>query len=312
MRIIFAGTPETAISSLQALIESNHEVIAVITRPDAPSGRGRVLTPSPIAVVASENAIPVLKLKNLRDPSSHEELDRLNPDAIAVVAYGALVPAELLTKPRFGWINLHFSILPSWRGAAPVPYAIKFGDEITGATTFQIDEGLDTGPIFGVVTEEIRSSDTTGTLLERLSKSGARLLVETLSGIEAGQLRALVQNPTDVSFAPKISSSEAEIDWRAPALAIDRAIRAYTPEPGAWTTFNDERIEVGPIAILETSLDGRPGELIVTKHEVFVVTGSATIQLDTIRAAGKKAMPAADWARGVRAKSGDAFSMSHS
>ena len=312
MRVIFAGTPETAVPSLTALIESEHEVIAVITRPDAPSGRGRALRPSPITVAADENQIPLLKFGNLRDPAIHEELDRLKPDAIAVVAYGALIPVDILAKPRFGWINLHFSLLPSWRGASPVPYAIKFGDEITGATTFQIDEGLDTGPIYGVVTERIRPEDTAGTLLARLAVSGAPLLVQTLSGIAGGRLRALPQGQEDISYAPKISPSEAEIDWRQPALAIERAIRAYTPAPGAWTTLNGSRIQLGPVSILPSTLTGIPGELIVTKHEVFVTTGSTSIQLGSVRAAGKKEMSAVEWARGVRVVSGAVFSPSDS
>lgn len=311
MRIIFAGTPETAVPSLTALIESEHEVVAVITRPDAQSGRGRILTPSPVAIAAGRNDIEVLKHAHLRDSMIHQELERLKADVVAVVAYGALVPTDLLTKPRFGWINLHFSLLPSWRGAAPVPYAIKFGDEITGATTFQIDEGLDTGPIYGVVTERIKPEDTAGTLLARLSISGAQLLVETLSGIASGQLRALPQGHEDISTAPKISPTDCQIDWRQPALAIERTIRAYTPEPGAWTMLNASRVEIGPVSILESTLAGTPGELIVTKHEVFVATGSASIKLGTVRAAGKKKMPAADWARGVRLDSGGVFSSSN-
>lgn len=308
MRIIFAGTPETAVPSLIALLESEHEVIAVITRPDSQSGRGHILTPSPIAIAASQKNIPILKYAHLRDSSISQELERLEPDAVAVVAYGALVPPNLLAGPKFGWINLHFSLLPSWRGAAPVPYAIRYGDEITGATTFQIDEGLDTGPIFGVITERIRPEDTTGTLLARLSVTGAQLLVQTLNGIAQGQLRPLPQSHEDVSYAPKIVPSDAQIDWQQPALAVERAIRAYTPEPGAWTSFHGERVQLGPVSLFESALNGAPGELIVTKHEVFVATGSTSIRLGTLRPAGKKQMPAADWARGVRVESGDAFS----
>jgi len=312
LRIIFAGTPETAVPSLEALIESEHDVIAVITRPDAQSGRGRHLTPSPIAIAAANRNIPILKYPNLRDPLIGQEITALNPDAIAVVAYGALVPDELLPIPRFGWLNLHFSLLPEWRGAAPVPAAIKAGDEITGATTFQIDKGLDTGPIFGVLTETIRREDTAGILLTRLSISGAQLLVQTLTGISNGQLRAMPQNDAEATFSSKISGQDAQINWNQPALAIERMIRAYTPEPGAWTLLNGERIQVGPISILDSALAGLPGELIVTKHEVFVATGSTSIKLGNVRPSGKKEMPAADWIRGTRLIVGATFSSSHS
>jgi methionyl-tRNA formyltransferase len=309
LRIIFAGTPETAIPSLTALMESEHEVIAAITRPDAQSGRGLVLAPSPIAVAASEKNISVLKYAHLRDPKTRDDLNNLRPDAIAVVAYGALVPVDLLTQPKHGWINLHFSLLPAWRGAAPVPYAIRFGDEITGATTFQIVEGLDTGPVYGVVTERITNEDTAGTLLRRLSISGARLLVQTLSGIAQGQLRSVPQGREDVSLAPKILAEDCQIDWRQPALSIGRQIRAYTPEPGAWTTLNGGRIQIGPIEVLESALAGEPGELIVSKHEVFVATGSNSIRLGSVKPAGKREMSASDWARGIRIGSGQAFSL---
>ena len=311
MRIIFSGTPEVAIPSLTALIGSEHEVVAVLTRPDAQSGRGRRSVPSPIAIEASANNIPVLKYAHLRGEKISQEIETMKPDAIAVVAYGALVPVDLLTEPKYGWINLHFSLLPSWRGAAPVQYAIRFGDEITGATTFQLDEGLDTGPIYGVVTERIADNDTAGTLMTRLSISGAQLLVQTLSGIAGGQLRALPQSREDVSSAPKISPFDAQIDWRQPALAIARAIRAYTPAPGAWTTLKGARLQLGPVTVLDSTLAGTLGELIVTKHEVFVTTGSTSIRLGTLRAAGKREMFAADWARGARVQSGEVFSVSN-
>jgi methionyl-tRNA formyltransferase len=309
LRIIFAGTPEAAIPSLTALLDSEHEVIAVLTRPDSKSGRGRALMPSPVSEVANQKNIPVLKYANLKDSKIHDELKRFSPNAIAVVAYGALVPSELLKTPKHGWINLHFSLLPAWRGAAPVPYAIRFGDEITGATTFQIDEGLDTGPVYGVLTEQIKQNDTADTLLTRLSIAGAQLLVQTLSGIESGQLRAMPQSRQDVSLAPKISVSDCQIDWRQPALSVGRHIRAFTSEPGAWTTFDGDRIQIGPIEILETVLAGAPGELIVSKHEVFVTTGSNSIRLSDVKAAGKREMPASDWARGIRLESGQAFSL---
>ena len=293
-------------------MKSEHEVVAVITRPDSSSGRGQISAPSPVAQIADELGIRVLKHANLREPRIREELTQLNPDVIAVVAYGALVPSELLTLPRFGWINLHFSLLPAWRGAAPVPYAIRFGDEITGATTFQIDEGLDTGPVFGVVTETIKLDDTSTSLLARLSVSGARLLVQTLSGVSGGQLRPELQRLDEISHAPKITADDCQIDWRQPALAIERQIRAFTIEPGAWTSYAGDRIQIGPVEILPTILDGKPGEIIASKHEVMVISGSQTLRLGRVKAAGKREMLAADWARGRRVQLGEAFSVTKS
>jgi len=303
LRVIFAGTPEAALPSLTALIASEHEVVAVLTRPDAQSGRGRIAAPSTVAIAANESGLPIIKASNLRDLQTQEQIASLQPDAVAVVAFGALVPKELLAVPKFGWINLHFSILPSWRGAAPVPQAIRFGDEITGATTFQIDEGLDTGPVFGVVTEMIKENDTAGTLLSRLAKSGANLLVETLSGL--GRLRPQPQGTDGVSYAPKVTADDTRIRWAQPSLIIGRQIRAYTPEPGAWTTFRDERLQVGPVEALATRIEGASGEVVASKHEVIVSTGSTAVRLGNVRPAGKREMSAAEWARGVRVTAGE-------
>ncbi len=289
--------------SLAALINSEHEVIAVLTRPDSPSGRGQIPTPSPVALAAEEEGLPVIKTSNLRDPKVQAQIASLAPDVVAVVAFGALVPKELLALPKFGWINLHFSILPSWRGASPVPQAIRSGDEMTGATTFLIDEGLDTGPVFGVVTETINESDTAGTLLSRLAVSGARLLAETLTGLLS--LRPQPQSRENVSFAPKITATDRRIRWEQPSLVIGRQIRAFTPEPGVWTTFRGERLQVGPLEVLATAIDGVPGEVVVSKHEVIVATGSTAVRLGNVRPAGKREMSAAEWVRGVRVAAGE-------
>jgi methionyl-tRNA formyltransferase len=309
VRLVFAGTPAPALPALRALIASpRHEVVAVVTRPDAPSGRGKKLTRSPVGALADEAGIPVLTPQRPREPEFLDALRGLAPDCCPVVAYGALVPPVALGIPRHGWVNLHFSLLPAWRGAAPVQAAVRAGDEITGATTFLIEEGLDTGPTFGVVTEAVRATDTSGDLLDRLAESGAALLAATMDGIEDGTLVARPQPADGVSLAPKVTVEDARVDWAAPAQAIDRLVRSVTPEPGAWATFRGERIGLGPLT--SDALDGdlKPGELHVEKRRVLVGTGSGPLRLGEVRPQGKRAMPAPDWARGVRIEAGEALS----
>jgi methionyl-tRNA formyltransferase len=307
VRIVFAGTPDVAVPSLDAIAESGHELVGVVTRPDAPAGRGRRLAASPVAARAEELGVGVLKPDHPRDPAFQEELKRLAPDCCPVVAYGALLPQSALDIPPHGWVNLHFSLLPAWRGAAPVQHAIWAGDEVTGATTFRIVREMDAGPIFGVMTETIRPTDSAGDLLGRLATGGAQLLVATLDGIESGGLEARDQPAEGVSLAPKILVEDAEIDWTEPAAAVDRRIRACTPGPGAWTTYEGERFKVGPVLIEANLPPLQPGVLEVTKNAVLVGTGSLPVRLGEVRPFGKKQMPAADWARGVRVGSGARF-----
>jgi methionyl-tRNA formyltransferase len=307
VRLVFAGTPDPAVPSLRALLESpRHEVVAVVTRPDAPAGRGRRLVRSPVGRVADEAGIPVLTPARPAEPDFLARLAEVAPDCCPVVAYGALVPRKALDVPRHGWVNLHFSLLPAWRGAAPVQAALRHGDDITGATTFRLEEGLDTGPVFGVVTEEVRPADTAGDLLGRLATSGAGLLVATLDGIEDGTLDARPQPAEGVSLAPKVTTADARVDWSAPPVATDRLVRSVTPEPGAWTTFREERLGLGPVTPLAT--DGpelAPGELYAEKRRVLVGSAGAPVQLGEVRPVGKRAMPAPDWARGVRIAPGE-------
>ena len=299
MRIVFGGTPDVAIPSLDALAESRHELAAVLTRPDAPSGRGKRLTASPVARRAAELGLEVLKPQRPRDEEFVSRLIELAPDSCPVVAYGALLPQRVLDIPRHGWVNLHFSLLPAWRGAAPVQHAILAGDQITGATTFRIVLELDAGPIFATVTEAIGPDDTAGDLLHRLSLSGARLLVDTLDGIEAGTLTPTPQPETDaqVSYASKINVEDAEMDWSQPAEVVDRLIRACFPAPGAWTTFEGDRFKINSAQISSKVLS--PGALEITKRSVHVGTGTRALELGEVQAQGKKPMAAADWARGV-------------
>jgi methionyl-tRNA formyltransferase len=309
MRLVFAGTPEPAVPSLRALLDSpRHEVAAVVTRPDARAGRGRRLVRSPVGRVADEAGVPVLTPARPSDPEFLAQLADLAPDCCPVVAYGALVPRAALDIPPHGWVNLHFSLLPAWRGAAPVQAALRHGDEITGASTFLLEEGLDTGPVFGVVTEKVRHTDTAGELLDRLATSGADLLVATLDGIADGTLQARPQPAEGVSLAPKVRPEDARVEWAAPPGAIDRLVRSVTPEPGAWSTFRGYRLGLGPVTPLGPDPQPpalEPGELHVEKRRVLVGTASTPVQLGEVRPVGKRAMPAPDWARGVRIEAGE-------
>lgn len=298
MRLVFAGTPEVALPSLRAIADSRHELVAVVTRPDAPAGRGRRLTPSPVAQVAEELGVSVLKPAHPRDPEFLAVLRDLAPDCCPVVAYGALLPRAALEIPTHGWVNLHFSCLPAWRGAAPVQHAIWAGEEVTGATTFRIVEELDAGPTFGVMTERIRPSDSAGDLLARLAEGGAGLLTATLDGIEDGTLEARQQPSEGTSYAPKITVEDAEVDWTEPAQGVDRRIRACTPAPGAWTTYAGVRLKVGPVSHTEERLES--GEVRFGKNDVLVGTATTAVRLGRVKAFGSREMDAADWARGLR------------
>ncbi|GAA2049329.1 methionyl-tRNA formyltransferase [Williamsia deligens] len=305
--MVFAGTPEPAVPSLRRLLASDdHEVVGVLTRPDAAAGRGRGVTRSPIGVVADEAGIEVATPRRLTDPDARAALDRFAPDCCAVVAYGALVPPDLLDLPRHGWINLHFSLLPAWRGAAPVQAAIAAGDEFTGASTFRIEAGLDTGPVFGALTERVRPDDTSGVLLDRLADAGAQLLLSTLDGIDRGELVAVPQPADGVSLAPKIEVADARVEWGLPAHVLDRRIRSRTPEPGAWTELGDLRLKIGPVTVVDAARDGTdvpdlaPGAIAASKKDVYVGTATSPVRLGSVQPPGKKPIPAADWARGAR------------
>jgi methionyl-tRNA formyltransferase len=305
MRIAFAGTPAAAVPSLRALLDSpGHEVVGVITRPPARAGRGRRETRSPVAELADANGVPVLAPAKAGDAEFLAQLAALDVQACAVVAYGALLPQRTLAVPEHGWVNLHFSLLPAWRGAAPVQHAILHGDDITGASTFLIEAGLDTGPVYGVVTEAIRPSDTAGDLLARLSQSGAGLLVATMDGIADGSLVPRPQEADGVSTAGKITVDDARIDWTAPARHVDRLVRACTPAPGPWTTFRGDRLKLGPVR-LRGANDLAPGELRAGRAGVAVGTASVEVELGTVQPPGKRPMPAADWARGARPEPGE-------
>lgn len=305
MRLLFAGTPDVAVPALDALLGSRHDVVAVLTRPDARSGRGRALAASPVKQRALDAGIEVLTPRSPREPEFLDRLAALEVDAAPVVAYGALVPPAALDVPRFGWVNLHFSVLPAWRGAAPVQRAIIAGDEVTGASTFRLEEGLDTGPVYGTLTETIRPRDTSGDLLGRLAVAGAELLVRTLDAIEDGILSPVPQPVDDVSHAPRLEVEDARVHWFHPAYAIDRLVRGCTPAPGAWTTLPDgTRLGLGPLVPVPDVDDLAPGQLRLGKHDVLVGTGTHAVRLGEVTPAGKRTMDAGSWARGARLADG--------
>jgi methionyl-tRNA formyltransferase len=316
LRLVFAGTPAVAVTVLRALLASRHTVEAVVTRPDAPAGRGRRVEPSPVAALARDQGLEVLVPARPREPWFLDRLREIAPDCCPVAAYGALIPRHALDIPRFGWVNLHFSVLPAWRGAAPVQHAIMHGDDITGATTFQLVPELDAGPVYGVLTEPVRPSDTSGDLLGKLASAGAELLVATLDGIEDGTLQAVPQSAEGVSLAPKLTPADARVDWKLPAHLIDRVIRACTPEPGAWTSCQGERVKLWPV-VLDVGAaadlavgDLAPGELAIGRGAVCVGTSSEPVRLGDVQPPGKRRMPAADWARGLRLAPGTRASFS--
>ena len=297
MRVLFAGTPAVAVPSLNALVEAGFDVVAVLTRPDAPVGRKRVLTPSPVAARAAELGIDVIHATRV-DAAVTERIAWAEPDVAAIVAYGGLVPPAALGIPRHGWVNLHFSLLPAWRGAAPVQRSVMAGDDITGAVTFRLEEGLDTGPVFGTLTEAVGPEDTAGLLLERLSHSGAVLLAQTLSAIEAGKAAPVAQSG-DVSLAPKLTLEDGHLNWGHPALALGRQARGVTPEPGAWTVLDGQRVKLEPVRLRPDVTGLAPGSVTFEGKKVLVGTGSHAVELTRIQPAGKKMMAAADWARGM-------------
>jgi len=310
VRLVFAGTPAAALPSLDAIAASAHELLAVVTRPDAPAGRGRPVDGrrvrrSPVGEWADARGVEVVTPARPADPDFLAWLRDVAPDCCPVVAYGALVPPAALEIPAYGWVNLHFSILPAWRGAAPVQHAILHGDEITGATTFQLEAGLDTGPVYGVVTTEIGRAETAGTLMGRLADSGAGLLVATLDGIESGELQPTPQPNEGVSLAPKLTVADARIDWSAPALRVDRLVRACTPAPGAWTTLRDRRVKLGPVNPIDGQLD--PGAIAVDEQRVIVGTGGGAVALGVVQPEGRGPMEAIAWVRGLRLTADDRF-----
>ena len=296
MRIAFAGTPDAAVPTLQALINSPHEIAFVITRPDAPKGRGQELTPSPVAQLAATNGLPIIKTSDLTQMVNQVA----DLDVVVVVAFGGLVPKNLLDVPKFGWINVHFSLLPHWRGAAPVQHAIMAGDDVTGITTFRIEEALDSGPVLAYITTSIGNNETAGQLLDRLSIEGAQLALATLQGLANHSIHPLAQPLDGVSYAPKITTAVARINWQEPALVIARKIRAMTPSPGAWTMSGQDRFKLAPVKLVPEVTHLTAGQLAFVDGQVYVGTGSHAVELDQIQLPGKTFTAANNWARNLK------------
>jgi methionyl-tRNA formyltransferase len=258
------------------------------------------MTPSPVAAFALDNGLEVLRPTRPSEPDFLARLAELAPDCCPVVAYGGLLPQSALDIPPHGWVNLHFSLLPAWRGAAPVQHAVIAGDQVTGATTFRLVKELDAGPTYGMLTETVQPDDTAGTLLGRLATHGATLLVRTLDGIEGGVLEAREQPSDGISLAPKLVSEDGHVDWTRSAASIDRRIRGCTPAPGAWTTYSDNRLKLAPVQVVTDEPAFEPGRIRATKHQVLVGTGTHPVALGEVQPPGKPRMRADAWLRGLR------------
>ncbi len=298
LRVVFAGSPAAAVPSLLAIARSGHDIAAVITREDALLGRKRIRTPTPVARAAEQLDIPVIAANSLAGEPT-ERILRLQPDLGVIVAYGGLVREPLLSAPKLGWINLHFSVLPRWRGAAPVQRAIIAGDDVTGASVFQLVEELDAGPILGTMTQAIGRNETAGHLLESLSVSGAELLVGVMDALGTGTARASEQSG-DVTFAPKLTIEDGRVDWAGTAATVHNRIRGVTPEPGAFTIVDGDRLKIIDAARARDTPRLTVGRISADGKRVFVGTASEPIELLTVQPAGKRPMPAADWWRGRR------------
>lgn len=298
MRIVFAGTPEVALPALQAISDSAHELVAVVTRPDAAQGRSRRLVPSPVASWAQQQGIEVLRPDRPGDSDFVARLTALTPDCCPVVAYGALIPAPVLGIPRHGWVNVHFSLLPAWRGAAPVQRAILAGDNRTGISIFDLVPALDAGPVYRREESLLGEMETSGDVLSRLASQGAGALVQVLDELEAGTAVATEQSEVGVSLAPKLTVGEARLDWTLSALQLDRTIRACNPNPVAWTTYRGQRVKIW-VGKPQAGTVLEPGELQVGRRDVVVGTGRGVLELLQVQPAGKQPMEAAAWGRGL-------------
>lgn len=308
MRVLFAGTPEAALPSLRALIDSpDHEVVGVLTRPDARRGRGRALSPSPVAALARAAGLDVRTPATLRDAAARHWVRSLGADVAVVVAYGRIVPPALLDAPAHGWINLHFSLLPAWRGAAPVQRALMAGDAVTGACVFRLEEGLDTGPVYARLSEPIGPRDTGGDLLARLADAGAPLITGVLASLDEGTAVAAPQSDEGVSLAPALSARDALVTWTEAARDVDARIRAVTPAPGAHTSYRGVRLRLGPVEPVPGITDLPPGALRAAGREVLVGTGTCAVRLGRLAPAGRNWMAADAWARGARPAPGAAL-----
>ncbi len=296
MKIIFAGTPDFSVPPLQALIDSDHDVVAVYTQPDRPSGRGRKLTASPVKQLAATNGIPVYQPANFKSDEDLIQLDGISADLMVVVAYGLLLPLRVLQAPRLGCINIHASLLPRWRGAAPIQRAIAAGDVVSGITIMQMEEGLDTGPMLLKKELEIEPRDSGGTLHDKLSDMGAGALMEALVAIEQGRVKAEIQDDALANYARKLEKVESVIDWTQSAVELDRQIRAFNPWPVAQTKLQDDVIRLRQCTPLDQQAEATPGLVLsCSKQGVEVACGTGVLRIENLQMPGKRAMSAADF-----------------
>ena len=306
MKLIFAGTPEFAARALAALLESNHRIVLVLTQPDRPSGRGMKTTASPVKRLAQENHVPVAQPATLKDAQTQELLRSLGADLMVVAAYGLILPPAVLDIPRLGAINIHASLLPRWRGAAPIPRALLAGDPETGISIIKLDTGLDTGPVLLRHAIAIEDEDDAGSLHDRLAERGAKLVVEALDLLEEGRLEATPQPAHGATYAPKLDKSEARIDWARPAVEIGRKIRAFNPFPGALARLAGEDVKIWRAQLAKA--DGAPGEILAAGDQgILVACGRGSVQILELQRAGARRLAAGDFLRGQRLNPGERF-----
>lgn len=307
MKIIFAGTPQFAADALAALLTQSHQIIAVYTQPDRPSGRGMQLTPSPVKQLALQHQIPVLQPPTLKNAEAQQQVQALQADVMIVAAYGLILPKAVLEMPRYGCLNIHGSLLPRWRGAAPIQRALLAGDSTTGITIMQMDEGLDTGAMLLKKTCAIENSDTSQTLHDKLAALGAEAIIEALQQLEKGNLHAQAQDNHAACYAAKLGKAEAQLDWTQSAESLDRAIRAYNPFPGAFATLNGTVIKIWQAAIRKDR-HGAPGTVLeVAKDGVLVACGNGALLLQVLQKPNAKALPSAQFLQGFKIQPGDCF-----
>jgi methionyl-tRNA formyltransferase len=298
-KVIFAGTPDFAVASLKALVESCITPIAVLTQPDRPAGRGKRLSASPVKQFAEDLGIPVLQPETLRDASVVAELEAMQPDLMVVAAYGLLLPQNVLDIPRAGCVNVHASLLPRWRGAAPIQAVLLAGDEKTGVCLMSIEAGLDTGPVYSSEAITINDDETAGELHDRLAKLGGRVLAQHVREIVAGELEAIVQDDSRATYAGKIATADAAIDWRRSARDIDRQVRAFNPVPGAWFMHGDERIKCWRAKAV-AGVDAPPGTVVAASQEgVVVACGDGALSIESLQRPGKRTITAGEFANQV-------------
>jgi len=295
LRIIFAGTPDFAARHLDALLSSEHEIVGVFTQPDRPAGRGKKLMPSPVKVLAEEKGLPVFQPASLRQPENQQLVAELNADVMVVVAYGLILPKAVLDMPRLGCINVHGSLLPRWRGAAPIQRALWAGDAQTGVTIMQMDVGLDTGDMLYKLACPVTPEDTSATLYDKLAGLGPQGLIETLQQLAQGSAQPQVQDEELVTYAEKLSKDEARMDWSLSAEQLERCIRAFNPWPMSWFLVDEQPVKVWKASVLPSSTQAEPGTIVeASKSGIQVATAEGILNLESLQPAGKKAMSAQD------------------